>query len=117
MFEHGGVRMAFDAADPAQLQRLQEARAYLGGQLARMTAEWPEDIATCADQMEACVLAVCELFDSLFGQGTANALFGGEISDFEVAMAAYEALEAHVENQTQPFVGRIEKYLPEGYSA
>lgn len=117
MFEHNGVRMAFDAADPAQLRRLHEARAEMGGWYARMLAEPPRDEGGRADLMEPCVLAVCELFDSLFGQGTANALFGGEISDFETAMAAYEALEAHVESQVQALAGRVEKYLPEGYGA
>ncbi len=113
MFEHSGVRLQYEAQNPRHLCRLKEARAYLGQRYARMSAQPFESTEERADMMVECVLAVCDLFDDLFGGGTANALFCGDIADFETAMAAYEALEKHADEEALKYSARMMKYMPE----
>ncbi len=113
-FEHKGARLDFIDGELQGLARLGETRAYLGQRYAHLCANPGESEAEKASVLAECVLAVCDLFDNLFGDGTANAVFGGEISGFDDAMNSYEALERYVEAENLEFTARVQKYLPEG---
>jgi hypothetical protein len=66
-----------------------------------------------ADLLRRACNAIFDLFDGIFGDGTANDIFGAEC-DFEACMDAYGEFEAAIADQAQNFGTKVKKYTPVG---
>lgn len=65
-----------------------------------------------ANLLERATFAIMDLFDGIFGNGTANKIFGAEVDDFETVVDAYAEFEAAVESQSLAFAKKASRYEP-----
>lgn len=70
------------------------------------------DLEKYADLLEKATYSIMDLFDGIFGDGTANQLFGPEVNDFEIVVDAYREFEEAIEVQSIAFSQKANRYAP-----
>ncbi len=110
-----GKELNFNFMNADHIQKWEEARKDVKARY--------EDIATAdmnalslqeyADLLRRACYSIFELFDGIFGDGTANDLFGSEC-DFEECIDVYGEFEQAVSAQAQQFETKVKSFVPVG---
>lgn len=108
-----GVELDFNMYNVAHVKRYKEGREKAAKICEKIentdmtNISWDAYIETLTTGCNA----IFELFDSTFGDGTSNALFGGE-TDFRACLKALEEFDAAVVEDTSTTAKRAHVYMP-----
>lgn len=114
-----GKEFDFNFMNADHVQKWEDSRKEVEARYKDIAAADPAKMGLqeYADLLRKACRAIFDLFDGIFGDGTANDLFGGEC-DFEACIDAFGDFEAAVEAQAEKFgkkvSGRIKPFGKKG---
>ncbi len=108
-----GIELDFNFLNADHVQKWEDARKEVAARYADITAADPSNLQEYVDLLRKACNSIFELFDGVFGDGTANDIFGAEC-DFEACIDAYGEFEAAIKDQAQNFGAKVKQFTPIG---
>lgn len=109
-----GSELDFSYSNPEHLKKYQAARKAMAEKYADLLAPAPAPLGEDAyiALLGKAIHAFCDFFDALFGEGTANKLFGPH-TDFETVMDAYADFLRQAQAQALSLQQKMAAFLPD----
>lgn len=110
-----GKELNFNFMNADHIQKWEDARKEVKARYEDIASADMSEISLqeYADLLRRACNAIFELFDGIFGDGTANDLFGSEC-DFEECVNLYGEFEQAIESQAKGFENKVKAFAPVG---
>lgn len=106
VFEYGSFSAELNLTDYTHMEKIEEAADVFHEKYDKAMSEEKQSA-----RMKGCILAISELFDSVFGDGAANAVLG-KTTDFDEALSAEKALMDFIKKQGEETTKKYDAFLP-----
>ena len=113
MIKVKGKELDFNFLNADHVQKWEDARKEVSARYTDITAADPSNLQEYVDLLRKACKSIFELFDGIFGDGTANEIFGAEC-DFNACIDAYGEFETAIKDQAQNFGDKVKKFTPVG---
>ncbi len=112
MVEINGVQLEFSVMNPNDMQRYADTQKELSKKAGELKErESSKDVQGYIEVLRGGCEIVHAFFDSCFGEGTSNLLFGRQ-TDFEKSISAYRCFEEQLQKQVTDFEQKAKQYEP-----